>query len=397
MLTTKKYLFPMILIGLMFFVIGFALGINSYLIPLLSNTLGVSSGKSYLIITATFLAFLVFGYPSSFVVSRIGYKYSISLSLILFALGFFLIILSANKENFFIFLLASFVCGTGNTFLQSAVNPYITILGPVESAARRISIMGVCNKLAWPVAPVFLSIIIGKSIKQVQLIDLNLPFYLIVGFFIFLSVFVFSSKLPEINAVGEENEEDCLYALHKKNVRQFPHLILGSIALFLYIGAETILLSSIIDYAADIGLKTPEDYAFLPSIGLILGYISVIILVPRYIRQDKALVISSVITIIGSLLIVLLPVSMSMFSFLFTAFGCSLIWPAIWPLALSDLGKFTKKGASLLVTASIGGAIIPLLFGFLKDEITSQAAYWILFPCFLFILHYGAVGHKIRN
>lgn len=397
MLTTKKYLFPMILIGLMFFVIGFALGINSYLIPLLSNTLGVSSGKSYLIITATFLAFLVFGYPSSFVVSRIGYKYSISLSLILFALGFFLIILSANKENFFIFLLASFVCGTGNTFLQSAVNPYITILGPVESAARRISIMGVCNKLAWPVAPVFLSIIIGKSIKQVQLIDLNLPFYLIIGFFIFLSVFVFSSKLPEINAVGEENEEDCLYALHKKNVRQFPHLILGSIALFLYIGAETILLSSIIDYAADIGLKTPEDYAFLPSIGLILGYISVIILVPRYIRQDKALVISSVITIIGSLLIVLLPVSMSMFSFLFTAFGCSLIWPAIWPLALSDLGKFTKKGASLLVTASIGGAIIPLLFGFLKDEITSQAAYWILFPCFLFILHYGAVGHKIRN
>ena len=387
----------MILIGLMFFVIGFALGINSYLIPLLSNTLGVSSGKSYLIITATFLAFLVFGYPSSFVVSRIGYKYSISLSLILFALGFFLIILSANKENFFIFLLASFVCGTGNTFLQSAVNPYITILGPVESAARRISIMGVCNKLAWPVAPVFLSIIIGKSIKQVQLIDLNLPFYLIIGFFIFLSVFVFSSKLPEINAVGEENEEDCLYALHKKNVRQFPHLILGSIALFLYIGAETILLSSIIDYAADIGLKTPEDYAFLPSIGLILGYISVIILVPRYIRQDKALVISSVITIIGSLLIVLLPVSMSMFSFLFTAFGCSLIWPAIWPLALSDLGKFTKKGASLLVTASIGGAIIPLLFGFLKDEITSQAAYWILFPCFLFILHYGAVGHKIRN
>jgi len=393
----KNIIVPLIFIGIMFFVIGFALGINSYLVPLLNNTLGISSGRSYLVIAATFSAFLIFGYPSSFVIGKIGYKYTMSFSFILFAIGFYLFILSAQKESFPLFLVASFVSGAGNTFLQSAVNPYVTILGPIESAARRISIMGICNKLAWPVAPIFLAAVIGKNIEEAQLNDIDLPFYIIIGFFIFLGILVLFAKLPEVKATGEENVEDCLYAKDKTSILQFPHLLIGCFTLFLYVGVETLALSTAVDYAASLKLPNPEDYAIYPSIGLVAGYICGIIFVPRHLSQSKAMIICSVIAIIGSLLIVLLPADKSIYCFLPVSFGCSLMWPALWPLAMTDLGRFTKKGASLLVTSIVGGAVIPLLFGFLKDTGSIQAAYWIMLPCFLVILYYGIWGHKIRK
>lgn len=393
----NKIFFPLVFMGIMFFVIGFALGINSYLVPLLNNVLGMSSGKSYLVIAATFSAFLILGYPSSFVISKIGYKFTMAFSFLLFAFGFYLFILSAKSVSFSLFLVASFVSGAGNTFLQSSVNPYITILGPLESAARRISIMGICNKLAWPVAPIFLATVIGKNIDKVALTDINLPFYIIIGVFLVLGVLVLFTKLPEVKAVGEENVEDCLYALNKKTIWQFPHLLLGCLTLFLYVGVETLALSTAVDYASGLGLEHPEDYAIYPSIGLVLGYICGIILIPKYISQRTALITCTIIAIFSSLLLVLAPAQISVYSFFLVALGCSMMWPALWPLAIVDLGKFTKKGSSLLVSAIVGGAVIPLLFGFLKDAIGAQQSYWIMLPCFLFILYYGIAGHRIRT
>ena len=395
----NRYVVPLIIVGVMFFAIGFALGINSYIIPLLNKALDISSAESYLVIAATFSAFLIFGYPASLVIGKIGYKKTMALSFIMFAVGFYLFIPSARMESLPLFLLASFISGMGNTFLQASVNPYITILGPIESAAKRMSYMGIANKLAWPIAPLFLALIIGKEVDNVSLIDINIPFYIIIGVFVLLGVLALLAKLPEVKAVGEDEDSahDCPYAANKTSVWQFPHLLLGVLALFLYVGVETVSLGTLVDYATALGLANAEYYAWIAPIGMVIGYICGAALIPKYLNQATALRICAVTALFGSLMVVLSPQDLSIYFISFMALGCSLMWPALWPLAMTDLGKFTKAGSSLMVIAIVGGALIPTIYGFMKDFAGAQNAYWVCVPCFLYILYYGLKGHKIRT
>jgi len=380
---SKNFMFPLIIIGVMFFAIGFALGINSYIIPLLKKALDISFAQSYLVIAATFSAFLIFGYPASLLIDKIGYKKTMSLSFLMFALGFYLFIPSAKMESLPLFLLASFISGMGNTFLQAAVNPYITILGPIESAAKRMSYMGIANKFAWPIAPLFLAIIIGKDVDEVNLTDINLPFYIIIAVFLSLGVLAYFAKLPEVKAYGEDQDSPdvCVYAEQKTSIWQFPHLLLGVLALFLYVGVETVSLGTLVDYATSLNLENAEYYAWIAPIGMLAGYIIGVICIPKYLSQAKALKICAITALFGSLM----------------ALGCSLMWPALWPLAMTDLGRFTKKGSSLMVIAIVGGALLPIIYGLIKDIVGAQDAYWICVPCFLYILYYGLKGHKIRT
>ncbi len=393
------FLLPIIIIGLMFFAIGFALGINSYLIPLLKTALNISSTESYLVLAATFSAFLLFGYPASLVIGKIGYKKTMALSFLMFALGFYLFIPSAKNESLVLFLIASFISGMGNTFLQASVNPYITILGPIESAAKRMSIMGIANKLAWPIAPLFLAIVIGKEVDYVELTDINLPFTIIIGVFLLLGIIALLAPLPEVKATGEDEDaaEDCPYAANKTSIWQFPHLLLGVLALFLYVGVETISLGTLVDYANSIGLINAEYYAWIAPIGMVIGYVCGAAFIPKYISQDKALRICAYLALFGSVMVILAPAAYSIYFIAFMALGCSLMWPALWPLAMTDLGKFTKAGSSLMVIAIVGGAIIPTAFASFKDIFGAQYAYAICIPCFLYILYYGIKGHKIRK
>lgn len=395
----NNFIMPLVFIGMMFFSIGFALGINSFLIPVLNSTLGVSSGESYLILAATFSTFIIFGYPASRTIAKIGYKKTMSLSFLLFALAFALYIPSAKNESFILFLVASFFSGIGNTFLQASVNPYITILGPMESAAKRMSIMGICNKLAWPVAPVFLAFVIGKDTTDTLISDLYLPFYIIIGVFVLLGLISLMAPLPEVKAAGEDSSdpEDCPYAADKTSIWQFPHLLLGALALFLYVGVETIALGTLVDYASWLQLPNAASYAWISPIAMVVGYICGILFIPKYLSQANALIICSVLGITGSVLVVLTPAAMSIWFVALMALGCSLMWPALWPLAMTDLGRFTKTGSSLLVMAIAGGAIIPTIYGFLKDAIGAQSSYWIALPIYLFILYYGVSGYKIRT
>jgi FHS family L-fucose permease-like MFS transporter len=395
----KSYIFPLIIIGIMFFAIGFSWGINSYLVPLLNKALQISSGQSYLVIGANFSAFLIFSYPASLVINSIGYKNTMTLSFFIFAVGFYIFIPSAKLESLPLFLLASFISGMGNAFLQASINPYVTILGPIESAARRISIMGIANKLTWPIAPLFLALVINKSVKDVNLVDINLPFFIIIGVFILLGILAYFSPLPVVKAVGEDPESinDCPYAADKTSLLQFPHYILAIITLFVYVGVEVISLSTLVDYATSLARPHADLYAWIAPIGMVVGYICGIIFIPKFLSQAKALLICSIIALTGSLLVVLTPEAMSILFISLMALGCSLMWPTIWPLALSDLGKFTKTGGSLLVTAIFGGAVFPTLYGFLKDAVGAQDAYWVTVPCFLFILFYALIGHKIRT
>ena len=397
MAAKDKYLLPLCFIGMMFFTVGFATGINGYFVPFLENNLHLNSSQSYLVIAATFIAFLVFSFPASAIISRIGYKRTMALSFFLFAIAFALFIPAARLESFALYLLACFLSGTANTILQAAINPYVTILGPLESAARRISIMGICNSLALSLPSVFLAAVTRKNIDQVALGDLDKPFLIIIAALVLLGILTFFAPLEEIKAAGEENEEDCPYAAGKKSLWQFPHLLLGALALFVYVGVENLALLTVLDYAQDLGLSNPERYTLFPGIGMAAGYILGILLIPKYLSQVNALRACTWLAVLDSLLIVLTPPAVSIWCVALLSFACSLMYPAIWPLAITDLGKFTKKGSSLLVASIGGGALIPLLFGALKDAVGSQSAYWICLPFYLLIMFYAYYGYKIRT
>ena len=347
---SKGYLFPLVVIGVLFFMIGFALGINGLIIPFLRTALDLTTAESYLVLAATFSTFVIFGYPCGLIIKAIGYKKTMILSFLFFAVGLYLFIPSAENQSFAMFLLASFISGIGNTMLQAAVNPYITILGPLDSAATRMSMMGIANKAAWAIAPIFLGVFLNLS--DVKLEDIKMPFYFISGIFVLLGILVAFVPLPEVKAEGEdESDAEAMassYAAKKTSVWQFPHLLLGLLSLLCYVGVETLAMASIVDYAKSIGLADPQVYTSYTVIGMVAGYLVGVFFI-------------AIIGIVSSLLVVFLPVHISIWFVALLGLANSLMWPALWPLAMKDLGKFTKTGSSLLVMAIVGGAIFPLL------------------------------------
>lgn len=403
----SKILTPLAIIGLFFFSIGFALGINSYLMPVLKDSLQISGATATLLLAATFVPFLLFGIPATVCIQAIGYKRTMALSFLIFALAFCLFTLAANLDSLIWFLIASFVSGAANTILQASVNPYVTILGPMDSAAKRMSCMGICNKLAWPVTTLFITLVIGKGIEDTSLHDLNLPFIIIIGIFLILANIAILAPLPEVKAEGEDDDDEdidqaekntaCQYADKKTSIMQFPHLLLGCLALFLYVGVETISLATATGYAKSLQLDG-DNYGFIPSVGMIVGYVCGVLVIPKYLSQAAAMRICAIIAVIGSIAVAVVPnPEVSVYCIFFMALGCSLMWPALWPLAMADLGSFTKSGSSLLTMAIAGGAVMPWIQGLVQDAYGYQASYWVCVPCFLFILYYGFAGYKIRT
>ncbi len=409
--TNKKTgtVIPLMIVGVMFFVIGFGIGISGFLIPALKSAFNLTTAQSYLVTAAIFSAFVIFGRPTGWVIKKIGYRKSMVLAFFIMALGMLMFVPSSNAVSFPLFLLALFVGGIGNTLLQGAVNPYVTILGPLDTAAVRMSLMGIMNKLAWWIAPVFLGIFI--DLKDVQVADIILPFYIVTGILVVLGISIYFAPLPEVKAEGEDDESgagESSYAAGKTSILQFPHLILGVIALFLYVGIETLPMASIIDFArATFGdVANLESYAKFVTLGLVLGYVFGVITIPRFISQTKALISFAILGIISSLLLIYFPPKYAFYAILLISFSNSLMWPAIWPLAIKDLGRFTKAGASMLVMAIVGGAVIPLIFGVIVDTVKTtevaivsdyQSAYWVLIPCYLFILYFAISGYKVRT
>lgn len=396
----NNYLFPLAIIGLFFFSIGFALGINSYLMPVLKNAMHISGAASSLLLAATFIPFLLFGIPATHCIRLIGYKRTMALSFAIFAAAFALFILAAKQNSLTWFLIVSFVSGAANAVLQASVNPYVTILGPLDSAARRISCMGISNKLAWPVTTLFITLVIGKGIGDTQLSDLYMPFTIIIAIFLLLGVIALLAPLPDVKAAGEDESDTTTtsnsYADGKTSILQFPHLLLGCLALFLYVGVETISLATATGYAQSLGLEG-DNYGFIPSVGMIVGYVCGVIFIPRYLSQAAAMRICAIIALVGSIAVAVVPNPVfSVCCIFLMALGCSLMWPALWPLAMADLGKFTKAGSSLLTMAIAGGAVMPWLQGLVQDAFSYQTSYWVSVPCFLFILYYGLAGYKVR-
>lgn len=405
---SSNYLIPLAILSVLFFVIGFGIGISGFLTPFLQDAFNLSTSQSYLVTTAIFSAFVIFGVPAGNIIKKVGYKMGMVIAFFVMALGMILFVPSSKFLSFPLFLIALFIGGIGNTILQASVNPYVTILGPKESAAMRMSLMGIMNKSAWWLSSLFLGLFM--DLKQVKLEDVILPFYIVTGIMVILGFFMIFAPLPEIKAEGEEENsvDDSSNVTNKKNIFQYHHLLLGVVALFLYVGIETLPMVSIIGFAKSIfgDAKVLDNFAIYVPLGLVAGYIFGVVMIPKFISQTKALRVFSWLGIISTLLLIFLPAEKAIYMMVMIGFSNSLMWPAIWPLAIADLGKLTKIGSSLLVMGIVGGAIIPLIFGFLIDAIKTadtitavdyQTAYWIFLPCYLFILFFAQWGHKIRT
>lgn len=414
--TVNPILNPIFIIGGLFFIFGFITWLNSVLIPYLKIACELNNFESYLVAFAFYISYLVMALPAGMILKKTGFKKGMSMGLLVIAAGALIFIPAALTRTYALFLLGLFVQGTGLAILQTASNPYITILGPPESAAKRISIMGICNKLAGAIAPIALGAVALKNIDalKVRLVDLNmadkiaelnalasrviLPYIIIVIVLILLSVLIYFSTLPEIDT-DHEDKNVAVANSKKTSILQFPHLLLGALALFLYVGVEVMAGDSIISYGAShgIALSTAKFFTTMTLISMLVGYIIGIICIPKYFNQETALKFSAVLGMIFSFAAIYTSGFTSVAFIALLGLANALMWPAIWPLAIVGLGRFTKTGSSLLVMGIAGGALIPLLYGRLADLINTQQAYWIMVPCYLFIGYFGTYGYKIKS
>ncbi len=412
---------PLAMIAGLFFIFGFVTWLNGSLMPYLELVLSLTPFQASFILFSFYIAVTVFALPSSWVIRKVGYKNGMAIGLAVMALAALLYIPAAKTHWFLLFLVAQFMMGAGQTLVQTAVNPYVVKMGPEESAARRISIMGILNKSAGIVAPlVFTALILGgmsgtasktPSAEEIEQLanNLVLPYIymaVVIGIVAFL---VRISSLPELDL--EEDKEE---KLPLREVFQFPNLVLGVIALFLYVGVEVIAGDTIGSYGRSIGYT---NFSILTSITMscmVFGYILGIVLIPRVISQQNMLLISAVLGVFLSLAIVFGSNESTAISSLFSFLGMpaipntilciallglanAIVWPAIWPLALSGLGKYTATGSALLIMAIAGGAVVPVILGAASTLVDRQTAYIVMTPCYLFILYYAAKGYKLRS
>lgn len=409
---------PMIIIGSLFFIFGFATWLNSLLIPYLRIACELSEVQSYFVTFAFYIAYLVMAPVSTWVLNKFGFKKGMAISLAIMAVGALLFIPAAYSRTYLLFLTGLFIMGGGLAILQTASNPYITIIGPVETAAKRISIMGICNKFAGALAPIILGYFLNlgeadkvqqslatmspeesaAALDKIALQVVN-PYIGIVVVLLVLAFWISRANLPEVKGDEEEDASHHNLTESKQSIFDFPHVILGFVALFMYVGVEVLAGDTIIAYGKFLGipLETAKFFTSFTMGAMVVGYIIGIIAIPKYLSQEAALKISAILGIILTAGIVFTDGIVSLTLVGLLGLANSLVWPAIWPLALKGVGKFTSAASGILVMGIAGGAVIPLLYGQLAHFTNSHQAYWIALPCYLFILYYAISGHKIRK
>mgnify|MGYP000248508383 FL=1 len=414
----------------MFFIFGFVSWVNSILIPYFRIACELTHFESYFVAFAFYIAYFVMAIPSGILLKKVGFKRGIMYGFMLTALGAFLFVPAALVRQFEIFLIGLFSIGTGLAILQTAANPYVTIIGPIESAARRISIMGICNKFAGIISPLIFAALILKAddselfsliesgtldaITKSAMLDeliqrVIVPYAILGGLLVLAGIGIRYSILPEINT-DEQNATDEKENGHnsKKSIFDFPYLILGALAIFFHVGTQVIAIDTIINYANSMGIDLLEAKVF-PSYTLactMIGYVLGILIIPKYVSQTKALIICTILGLLLSFGVVFADFNVTLFGhqanisiFLLCALGFpnALIYAGIWPLSIHGLGKFTKTGSSLLIMGLCGNAILPLIYGYFAEVYDLRIGYWILIPCYLYLIFFATKGHKINS
>ena len=441
-------LVPMIILTTLFFILGFVTWLNGPLIPFFELACELTESQAYFVAFAFYIAYFVMAIPSSWVIEKVGYKNGVSIGLIVIALGAFMFYPAAETRTFLFFLIALFVMGTGLAILQTAANPYVVVIGPRESAAARISVLGLANKFAGFIAPLALTALVLSNMKdytaeKIALLDsaakaqaldslalqLQTPYIYMGIVILILAVIIRMSPLPEINLDEDGNVSSQGILKQMFNALKFPQLVLGVITLILYVAAEVIAGDTIGKFGKQLGVygENGDLYLKLTSFtmtAMVIGYLLGVSLIPKYVSQVTALkasgflglILVSLIVYIDASVMVQLPLlpPMPLVIILVALLGLAnaLCWPAIWPLALQDLGGYTKIAGAILVMGIIGGAIFPLLYGYLAEVINlsngaqgitataksgNQLAYLMLLPAYLMILFFAIKGHKYRS
>jgi MFS transporter, FHS family, L-fucose permease len=405
-----------LIIGALFFVFGFVTWLGSVLIPYLKIACQLSTFDSYLVAFSFYISYTFMAIPSAWVLRKTGSKKGMSLGLFIMGLGAILFVPAALTRWYPLFLAGLFIQGAGLTILQSASNPYITKLGPPESAAKRISIMGICNGVAGVLAPLILGAIILSDADLIEqklnslspaekITELGalasrviIPYISMMIVLVILALVIYFSSLPELDT-DEEDAATSEANANKTSILQFPHLLLGVLTLFLYVGVEVIAVDTVFGFATSQGIAASQAsyFASFTIMNMLVGYIIGIICIPRFIKQDVALKLSAVTGILFAIIALFSDGIISVVFISLLGLANSLIWPSIWPLAIDGLGRYTKTGSSLLIMAVGGGAILPLMYGYLAEDFNTKVAYWIVVPGYLMILFYSTYGHKIRT
>jgi glucose/galactose transporter len=414
------------IIGVLFFVFGFVSWINAILIPYFKIAFTLSNFDSYLVAFAFYISYLVMSVPASYLLKAVGFKKGMMFGFFIMAVGAYIFIPAAMGRTYEVFLLGLFTLGTGLAVLQTAANPYVTILGPKDKAVQRISVMGIFNKGAGILAPIIFAAVVlrvgdtelfnqletmGELEKNAvldELIRRVITPYAVVGtVLVSLGILVRFSPLPEIDT-EHESAELAEANSSKTSILQFPHLILGAFAIFLHVGTQVIAIDTVIGYANSFGIGLMEAKVF-PSFTLaftIIGYLIGISLIPKMISQVNILRICTLLGTTFTLLILFTSGEVTLFGIttdvsiwfvVLLGLANSLVWAGIWPLALDGLGRFTKLGASIMIMGLCGNAIMPLIYGYLADLYDVRFAYWVLFPCYLYLVYYAVYGHKVRK
>lgn len=343
-------------------------------------------------------------------------KKGMAMGLLIMAIGAFVFGTFATHRNYTLALTGLFIIGSGLSLLQTAVNPYVSIIGPIESAAQRISIMGICNKVAGIISPIILSVFVLKGINDLEdkvnaatdpaiketilnefASKVYVPYMIMAGILLFFAIWILRSPLPEIKGSDVNSAQDSIGDKAKKSIFQFPHLWLGALCIFLYVGAEVMAGDAIGIYGKGFNLPTDETKYFTSfTLGaMLLGYIAGLITIPKYISQQKALRISAILGVLFTIGAFFTTKYTSVGFVAALGFANAMMWPAIFPLAIYRLGKFTEIGAAILIMGIAGGAIIPRLFATLKESYNFQSVFaWLMIPCYLYILFYSIKGYK---
>ncbi|MBP9792594.1 MAG: glucose/galactose MFS transporter [Flavobacterium sp.] len=418
--TTK----PLIIIVALFFIFGFVTWANGTLIPFFKLSFGLSNTQAFFVTFASYIAYFFLALPSSWILKQLGFKNGIIVGLFILGLGSLVFIPAAQSKSFPFFLAGIFIQGAALALLQTAANPYLSIIGPIESAAKRISIAGIFNKFAGMIVPVIMGSLFLKNAAEIEqkiatatgieketilndvLSRVNTPYIVLAIIFSVFAIIIKYTHLPEVEVEEDVVDENSGETIKHTSIFQFPHLFLGAFCIFVYVAAEVMAGDIISVYGKALGIA-PDTAKYLTSVTLfsmLIGYVIGIFTIPKYMSQQKALRICAILGIVFCTL-AFLTVS-SQYSVLFIALlglSNSLMWPAIFPLGINHLGKFTKTGSAFMIMGIAGGAIWPLLYGYLSD-LPEQgglgipfhtAFYMAILPCYLFILYFAIKGHKV--
>ncbi|MRI40818.1 sugar MFS transporter [Stenotrophomonas maltophilia] len=403
------------IVGVLFFLIGFFTWLNGPLITFVKLAFELSEVGAFLVLMVFYLSYFFLALPASWILRRTGMKKGLSLSLLVMAGGAALFGEFATQRWYPGALGGLFVIGSGLALLQTAINPYISILGPIETAARRIALMGICNKIAGMLAPVLIGTVVLHGIgdlsatvaaadeaTKAQLLNefaakIHAPYLAMAGLLVLLAVAVLFSPLPEIKSSEANATPVAAGAAERRSIFQFPHLWLGVLCLFVYVGVEVMAGDAIGTYGHgfDLPLDQTKMFTSLTLGAMLVGYVVGLLLIPKVVSQSRYLTISAVLGVVFCLGAWATHGYVSVAFVALLGFANAMMWPAIFPLAIRGLGRFTETGSALLVMGIAGGAIIPQLFAVLKQHIDFQLVFVLLMvPCYLYILFYSVVGHR---